>query len=251
MSWYEIVTVKQSNIRAHGHRPLPRRHSNCNILDDSRRPLLEIVNFPHKPYGRHARPRSPVPHKHRTNIHIELSDPPRPVRHHDRPQFVRRRSISNPPPVKKETPTVNIISHSASALNSRDVKDRTYAEGRLDQALKFVPTDAYYLYTINCVHMKPPPQHICDSFTGTAEIVKRSVMNDPRAKNAVEKAVHDIVDALKRGHSKVWLESRCVMGTHRSVAIAEVIGEEIDSMGVNVMVQHPHIRDADWQRRRG
>jgi RNase adaptor protein for sRNA GlmZ degradation len=60
------------------------------------------------------------------------------------------------------------------------------------------------------------------------------------------RAVEDVLAALRKGKGErdVWFETRCVLGTHRSVAVAEVVGEVLRGKGVAVGVQHPHVRGA-------
>ena len=56
-----------------------------------------------------------------------------------------------------------------------------------------------------------------------------------------DKAVNDVMSALGRTERDVWLETMCVMGTHRSVGIAEMVARELRARGVRVRVVHPHI----------
>ena len=44
------------------------------------------------------------------------------------------------------------------------------------------------------------------------------------------------------GNDVALIEVCCVAGTHRSVAAAELMGEELANMGVHVYVRHLHRR---------
>lgn len=81
-------------------------------------------------------------------------------------------------------------------------------------------------------------------------------MRDPRARNAVATAIEDIVDFRKRELSRergrptarargpvrdVALSVCCQYGTHRSVTIAERIGEGLVEMGLGVRVRVRHV----------
>lgn len=51
-----------------------------------------------------------------------------------------------------------------------------------------------------------------------------------------------IVDYLNAGSIKTTVLTTCHHGTHRSVAAAEIIGHELWSRGVDVVITHPHRR---------
>ena len=55
-------------------------------------------------------------------------------------------------------------------------------------------------------------------------------------------ATERILWALRRGVQRVVLKTECFLGTHRSVAAAEVIARRLVRIGVRVHVRHPHRR---------
>ena len=53
-------------------------------------------------------------------------------------------------------------------------------------------------------------------------------------------SVDTTIAHLSEGHDEVLLEVCCGAGTHRSVAVAEIIGERLSEMGVDTYVTHIH-----------
>lgn len=65
-------------------------------------------------------------------------------------------------------------------------------------------------------------------------------MQDTNARNAVDNAVANVRNEIQRGRKRMLIKTCCALGTHRSVAVAEVIRQELESSGVSVKVRHPH-----------
>lgn len=74
------------------------------------------------------------------------------------------------------------------------------------------------------------------------------MLRDPRARQEIQNAVSDLVEFAKHGRGEVSMSACCTAGTHRSVAIAELIAlgvrKEVRRMGskegLKVVVRHVH-----------
>ncbi|KAF2134391.1 hypothetical protein P153DRAFT_380202 [Dothidotthia symphoricarpi CBS 119687] len=110
-----------------------------------------------------------------------------------------------------------------------------------------------HLYTIDASNMTPPPSQICAAYSGLSPVVQEYVMQDARAREAVRRAVKELLAFGERkrggrGRNEVALSVCCVAGTHRSVSIAERIAREVNTEvrrlgggdGVRVVARHVH-----------
>lgn len=56
------------------------------------------------------------------------------------------------------------------------------------------------------------------------------------------RAITMIQQFFATGASEVLVLTTCVMGTHRSVATAEIIARQVEAWGIHVRVRHVHRR---------
>ncbi len=76
--------------------------------------------------------------------------------------------------------------------------------------------------------------------TGLDPAVREHVLATPGAQQIVRSAVTQSLAAV-RGDRAVRVHTLCMGGRHRSVAIAEAIGEHLRAAGARVRVDHRHL----------
>ncbi|MER7517797.1 RNase adapter RapZ [Streptomyces sp. NPDC126499] len=76
--------------------------------------------------------------------------------------------------------------------------------------------------------------------TGLDPTVATYVMNTPGAEHLVDHARRTIEQRIKNGQQHIDVHVHCYGGRHRSVAIAEQLGQQLRGHG-RVHVQHRHI----------
>ncbi|KAF1979811.1 hypothetical protein BU23DRAFT_637141 [Bimuria novae-zelandiae CBS 107.79] len=179
---------------------------------------------------------------------------PRKPSHHDLRQHERRHTEPTYPVLPQnighkgrpspQEPTIYIITYAHSLTRHDSAVDKILANE--------LPPGTPHLYTIRAYDFTPPPAHICDAYSGISPIVQEYVMRDIRARNAVSDAIENILAygrrQLKKEHEgkrpvrDVAISVCCMQGTHRSVSIAEKIGQGLMGMrlGVRVIVRHMH-----------
>jgi hypothetical protein len=107
------------------------------------------------------------------------------------------------------------------------------------------------LYTIDARSFVVPAPHLCTSYSGVAEPVQDAVLEDSRAREEIGVAVEELfrfVDAGGNGNREISMSVCCTAGTHRSVAIAELVAlgvrREVRRLrcreGVKIVVRHVH-----------
>ena len=103
-------------------------------------------------------------------------------------------------------------------------------------------------YTIDARGFLVPPTHICENYSGVAGIVQDEVLRDDGARKEIDHAVDELMRFVKHGGRETGIAICCTVGTHRSVAIAELIALGVrkgvrrlgSSEGVKVVVRHVH-----------
>lgn len=175
----------------------------------------------------------------------------------DHPPPHALRSILTPPslhplcnPELRQYPTIYIITYSTELTPTSQAVNEL-----LNTHLPHRDPPIPHLYTINASSMLVPPRHLCELYSGLSPVIQRHVLRDRCARDAVRQAVADLLDfgarqRLKRGRGgrEVAMSVCCTAGTHRSVAIADVIALEVRSEvgrlgieeGVKVVVRHAH-----------
>ncbi|MCJ1433363.1 hypothetical protein MMC27_002723 [Xylographa pallens] len=108
-------------------------------------------------------------------------------------------------------------------------------------------------FRINCTRLRPPAREHLHSMNGTSAAFRAAFFADPDARDALARhtsALHAELRALKhrRGEGAATLVVYCVMGVHRSVSMAEVLGARARAWrGVGVRVEHLDL-ERNWER---
>ncbi|KAF1963542.1 hypothetical protein CC80DRAFT_541470 [Byssothecium circinans] len=229
----ERLSARRPNTPANVHQ-LPHRPSHHNL----RRTTPHIHHIPRKPSLRdqglrqHSSP-SPSPHEHRPS--------PR-----DRDRIHRSPRQPDPPP-RSSRPTVHILTYALKHTPTTTAALRILSDN--------LPPDTPHLYTIHAHKFTPPPERLCEQYSGVTSVIQEYVMRDARARKAVSRVVEDLLEWWRRERERARREGRegrmdvavsvcCVLGTHRSVSVAEGIGREIErgkgGRGVRVRIVHVH-----------
>ncbi|KAJ4992552.1 hypothetical protein SVAN01_01935 [Stagonosporopsis vannaccii] len=149
--------------------------------------------------------------------------------------FVRS-TLKTPPSV----PTVYLLSFSAD----RTPTTRAFV-ALLNQHL---PPHITLQYTIDARSFLVPPTRICENYSGITGIVQDEVLRDVRVRQEVGHAVDELTQFVRAGGRETGVAVYCTAGTHRSVAIAELIARGVSGEvrrlgskeGVKVVVRHVH-----------
>lgn len=147
-----------------------------------------------------------------------------------------RPPLKTPPPL----PTVYLLSFSTD----RTPTTRAFAALLNDHLPHRIPLQ----YTIDARSFLVPPSRICENYSGVAEIVQREVLRDPRAQREIDCAVGGLMGFVAQERRETGVAVCCTAGTHRSVAIAELIARGVrrgvremgSARGVKVVVRHVH-----------
>ncbi|PVH95626.1 hypothetical protein DM02DRAFT_731731 [Periconia macrospinosa] len=203
-------------------------------------------HFSRRPNHHESRPHSPPKPQKQTPPHRSSSHTHHHTRSNPRP---------NPAPTTPSIPTIHLITYSVHHTLCRSDVDRILT--------KHLPRGTHHLYTIPAHRFTPPPEHICQHFSGVSPIVQNYVMQDPQASLAVKTAVMDIIAHINRkwdldgsvstrkvgeeGERDVAVGVCCTFGTHRSVGVAERIARGVEQWvgecapgSVRVRVVHVH-----------
>ncbi|KAH7118896.1 hypothetical protein B0J11DRAFT_79801 [Dendryphion nanum] len=137
-------------------------------------------------------------------------------------------------PIPLPPPTIHLLSFSHNHILHHSSLSSLLSD--------LVPHPSTHLYTIRAGSFSKPPKHLWHDFTGTHPLIQEHVMQDPRAREAVETAVRDLRRAVEwRVGAHVVLSVSCGAGTHRSVAVVERIRERVErEVGVVARVVHVH-----------
>jgi hypothetical protein len=103
-------------------------------------------------------------------------------------------------------------------------------------------------YTIDARRFLAPPPYICDKYSGVSDEMQDQILEDSGACGTINRVVDDLVDFIQDGGRETCVAVYCKAGTHRSVALAELIAQgvrqEIRDMksdeGVKIVVRHVH-----------
>ncbi|OAL45004.1 hypothetical protein IQ07DRAFT_229055 [Pyrenochaeta sp. DS3sAY3a] len=165
------------------------------------------------------------------------------------------------------TPTLYILTYALSRTPS-SAAARALLSTHLPSRTPSIPV----LHRIDASHFTPPPNHLCALYSGVSSVIQEHVMRDARARAAVKSGVAKLLEwerkgrkederrreEQRRGHGRgrgdgngharreAALTVCCVLGTHRSVSIAEVIAREVrrevrrNGHEVRVVVTHVH-----------
>jgi hypothetical protein len=103
-------------------------------------------------------------------------------------------------------------------------------------------------YTIDARRFLVPPPYICGKYSGIADEMQDQILEDSTACGTINRVVDDLVDFIQDGGRETCVAIYCKAGTHRSVALAELIAQgvrqEIRDMkseeGVKIVVRHVH-----------
>lgn len=157
-----------------------------------------------------------------------------------------RESTATPPPLRsilKKPPSVPTI-YLLSFSTDRTPTTRAFAALLNEHLLPHIPLR----YTIDARSFLVPPTRICETYSGVAGIVQGEVLRDSRARAEIDHAVGELTSFVRQGGRETGLAVYCTAGTHRSVAIAELIAlgvrDEVRRLGskewVKVVVRHVH-----------
>jgi predicted amino acid-binding ACT domain protein len=131
-------------------------------------------------------------------------------------------------------PTVYLISHSVDA-----VKDRTgQAYHGYAKALLKVPRHALQLSSVDCSSFKCPPLGNGRWHRNLSPLLGEICMQDVKAQKAVEDTVSEAREVMGQGAKTMLIEVECEGDSRRSMAVAEVLKEELESVGVDVEIEH-------------
>ncbi|KAF9696723.1 hypothetical protein EKO04_005231 [Ascochyta lentis] len=164
--------------------------------------------------------------------------------------------------LSKHSPILRHIRHSPastpSTLNPPTVYLLTFSTDRTPSTRSFaqllnthLPPRTRLLYTIDARAFLVPPMRMCELYSGVARAVQEVVVRDEGARREIQGAVEELVRVVRvRGEREVAVAVAvcCTAGTHRSVAVAELIGLGVRSEvrrvgsreGVRVVVRHVH-----------
>lgn len=170
---------------------------------------------------------------------LVLSRPSAPVMHH-----VRESTMTSSPRsiLKKPTPMPAIYLLTFST-------DRVPAARAFNTLInEHLAPQVELLYTIDARRFLVPPPRICRKYSGVADVVQDQLLEDSRACKVIDRAVYDLVESIKDNTREACVAICCKAGTHRSVALAELIAlgvrKEIRNMrsgeGVKIVVRHVH-----------
>lgn len=103
-------------------------------------------------------------------------------------------------------------------------------------------------YTIDARHFLVPPSRICEEYSGVADVVQDEMLKDAEALQEIDRVVDDLTVFLDTGGHETCVAVCCTAGTHRSVAMAELIALGVrqearrskSGGGVKVVVRHVH-----------
>ncbi|KAH9869201.1 hypothetical protein IAQ61_006406, partial [Plenodomus lingam] len=153
------------------------------------------------------------------------------------PQFVE------PPQVAGTQKTVYIISWS-----SERVYNDPHGMSSLDRVL---PPRVPALFTIWCQKWRPPVSEICEMYSGVSPQVQDVILESRTANRHIKYAVTKIINYLNAGYHVAHVQTTCHAGTHRSVATAEIIGQEMRRRVSNVLSSphkiFPHVLSSQWR----
>ena len=85
---------------------------------------------------------------------------------------------------------------------------------------------------------------------GTDVAVQKRVLNHPVAHRILADANAEVMAKQQSGEQEVFLGIGCWMGRHRSVALVEILAEQMVAAGHDVRVEHRD-KDKSFERRRG
>lgn len=158
--------------------------------------------------------------------------------------------------LSKHSPVMRHIRDSAApAPTIPTIYILTFSTDRTPTTLAFasllnthLPPRIRLLYTIDARTFLVPPKRICETYSGVAHAVQDEVLRDVRARREIDCAVYELVEFVARGGRETSLAVCCTAGTHRSVAVAEMIAlgvrERVRAMGrgegVKIVVRHVH-----------
>ncbi|UPX09849.1 uncharacterized protein EKO05_0000530 [Ascochyta rabiei] len=158
-----------------------------------------------------------------------------------------RATAAFPPPPPPPPPAIYLLTFATD----RSPSTRSFAH-LLNTHL---PAHIPLLYTIDARTLPVPPARLCAAYSGVAAAVQDFVLRDEGARDAVRRAVEELVRAAcvdgsggGTGGREVALAVCCTAGTHRSVAIAELVAlgvrREVRRVGskdgVKIVVRHVH-----------
>lgn len=93
-----------------------------------------------------------------------------------------------------------------------------------------------------------PPSRVCEEYSGVADVLQDEMLRDAGVSREVDRVVDDLTEFLELGGRETCVAICCTAGTHRSVAIAELIALGVRNEarrsrggeGVKVIVRHVH-----------
>lgn len=113
-----------------------------------------------------------------------------------------------------------------------------------------LPSRCPLLYTIDATRFRVPPAAMCERYSGVADALQEAVLQDAQARREVARAVDDVVGfvcADRGAGGQVGVAVCCTAGTHRSVAVAELVARGVrgevrrgEGEGVKIVVRHVH-----------
>ena len=136
-------------------------------------------------------------------------------------------------------PTVYIISRSTNL----DTTSPSPAQAAYNSAIAEIPRHTTHLETVECASFRyrEPSRHrpAIRRSSSLDSVHRGQVMHDENARNAVDEAIFRVMGSVEVGVKNIFFEVTCQDGKGRSVCVAEVLREELQGMGVRVVVSHP------------
>ncbi|MCJ1403365.1 hypothetical protein MMC11_006588 [Xylographa trunciseda] len=108
-------------------------------------------------------------------------------------------------------------------------------------------------YHIDCSHLRPPSAQLRKAMNGTDAPFRRAFFSDAEAHDALDLHLADLFASLQhlrrtQGGGLLTIMVYCLLGVHRSVAMAETLGKRARHWpGVNVVVSHLDLH-RNWAR---
>ncbi|KAH7080688.1 hypothetical protein FB567DRAFT_551495 [Paraphoma chrysanthemicola] len=172
---------------------------------------------------------------------------------------LRHRSVSIPdiprpilrPQLDTLQPTIYIVTFSTDAVPNTSRNVSALLASQIPHRNPPIP----HLYTIDARNITPPSAHHCEKYSGISPVIQAVMLNDRAAYKAIKTAMRELLDFGARerakgpgGKMEVCMTVCCIAGTHRSVAIGELVAQgvkrEVGRLGtregVRVVVRHVH-----------
>ena len=98
------------------------------------------------------------------------------------------------------------------------------------------------IFRVNCIRLKPPPDHICERYTGLDSKVADSFFSNSANERRFQEALDQVQHFLDKHDDHIGCVAimvSCYLGVHRSVAMAERLATVVEKWtGLSVHCRH-------------